>query len=345
MKHLPSLDGLRAASILLVLAAHTAPLGPKALQLNYMAGMMGMSLFFCLSGHLITSTLLEKPAVWPFLVKRVFRIVPALWLYLALLTVLVGVQGKTALLSALFVSNYIGQTLSDGPVGHLWSLCVEMQFYLAVAAVVWVAGVRGLYLIPISAGVVTALRIDQQAYVNIVTHLRVDEILAGGCLALVLGRWSAGLRDRLSGGVTGPLLLGAAFCVWLLSCHPAGGPLNYVRPYATAAMVGLVLLAAPLALRRVLASKPAAYVARISYALYIYHVLMIHGWMNEGSTELRYLVKRPVSWALTLAAAHLSTFYWEAFWQRFARERILKEPKRIPSAPSASPVRSSPESG
>src|ERR1700756_2090390 len=53
----PALDGLRAISICLVLAAHLLPLGPKALHLNSTAGPMGMSLFFVLSGYLIISTL------------------------------------------------------------------------------------------------------------------------------------------------------------------------------------------------------------------------------------------------------------------------------------------------
>ena len=344
MKHLPGLDGLRAASILLVIGAHTLPLGPKILQVNHLAGVMGMSLFFCLSGYLITSTLLQKPDVWPFLVKRIFRIVPSMWLYLAILVLFLGVQWQNAILNAAFVSNYLVAGLNDGPTGILWSLCVEVQFYLAIGLLVWIAGVRGLYVIPFAALAVTLIRIDHQSYVNIATHLRVDEILAGGCLALVLHFRSSALRDWLATGTRSRLLLGAAVCVWLVSCHPLGGPMNYVRPYATALMMGLVLLAAPERLQRVLASKAAAYIAHISYALYIYHSLMIWGWMNEGSTAVRYLVKRPISWSLTLVAAHLSTFYWEAFWQRFARQRILHEQPRPITAPSASPARSLPGS-
>ena len=49
---LPVLDGLRAISILLVLAAHMVPVGPSVLGLNYTVGAMGMSLFFALSGFL-----------------------------------------------------------------------------------------------------------------------------------------------------------------------------------------------------------------------------------------------------------------------------------------------------
>ena len=72
-QRLPVLDGLRAISILLVLACHMLPLGPKFMQLNYSAGAMGMSLFFALSGFLITSTLLHNPNIHEFAVKRLAR--------------------------------------------------------------------------------------------------------------------------------------------------------------------------------------------------------------------------------------------------------------------------------
>lgn len=72
--HLPVLDGLRAFSILFVLAAHLLPLNPALPGLNDAFGVLGMSLFFCLSGFLITTTLHRNPEALTFLVKRVFRI-------------------------------------------------------------------------------------------------------------------------------------------------------------------------------------------------------------------------------------------------------------------------------
>ncbi len=80
--YIKSLDGVRAASILLVLAAHMLPLSPIVPDTNEMAGKWGMALFFCLSGYLITSMLYRKPDVFPFMIKRVLRIAPAMWLYI-----------------------------------------------------------------------------------------------------------------------------------------------------------------------------------------------------------------------------------------------------------------------
>ncbi|HKT54985.1 MAG TPA: acyltransferase family protein, partial [Caulobacteraceae bacterium] len=78
--HLAVLDGVRAVSILLVLSGHLLPLGPKVLGLNAPAATGGMSLFFVLSGFLITRFLLESDSLVEFYVKRLARIVPLAYL-------------------------------------------------------------------------------------------------------------------------------------------------------------------------------------------------------------------------------------------------------------------------
>jgi peptidoglycan/LPS O-acetylase OafA/YrhL len=103
----------------------------------------------------------------------------------------------------------------------------------------------------------------------------------------------------------------------------------YARPYLAAALVGIVISCRLPVLHPILESKPATYIAAISYALYIYHPLMIWGWMDEGSTMVRYLLKRPVSYAMTWAAAHASTFWWEAYWQRLAHRLTAERVPRI----------------
>src|SRR5665213_3613267 len=104
-KNIPSLDGLRAMSIGLVLAAHMLPLEPKPLSLNVTAGAMGMSLFFALSGYLIMRALLSD-SVSDFVVKRLARILPLAYLFMALAFAISG-EGKAALMAQLaFVLNY-----------------------------------------------------------------------------------------------------------------------------------------------------------------------------------------------------------------------------------------------
>lgn len=323
LPHVGALDGVRALSIILVILTHTAPLGPQAWQLNDMAGPMGMSLFFCLSGFLIVSMLHRNADAATFFVHRAMRIVPSVVLYMVVMVLLFGIGWRAVLENLLFVTNYFydgrGRGAVAAPMTHLWSLSVEMHFYVAIGLATLLLGRRSLWLVPPAAVLVTLLRIDQGAYINIATHLRVDEILVGGVLALVAIHCGGVLRRALAGIGPAVALLLAATLLWMLSCHPLGGPVMYMRPWLAALVVGVVLHTRIPPLHRVLEGAVAAYVARISYALYIYHPLMVWGWMNTGSDIERYLLKRPVSYALTWAAAHASTFWWEARWQALAR--------------------------
>ncbi len=329
--YVPALDGVRAASILLVMAAHMLPLGPQALEMNAMAAKMGMSLFFCLSGYLIVSMIHRNPDVITFLTRRMLRIVPSVVMYMVILVLLFGLGIPAVLSNLLFVTNYWTVGLSDGPLGHMWSLSVEMHFYLAIAALTLVFGLNSVWFVPVAALAITLLRVDAGAYVNIKTHLRADEILSGGCLALVALYHGERLRRFFGTSRHTVVALIVLGLLWAFSCRDDGGALNYLRPYLAASLVGIVMHCRWRPLLAVLEGPVAAYIARISYALYIYHMLMIWGWMNEGSTMERYLLKRPLSFALTFAAAHVSTFYWESYWQALAKRLTRNRPAHAPA--------------
>lgn len=309
---LPVLDGWRGLSILLVLATHMLPVGPNAWQLNEMTGPMGMSLFFTLSGFLIVSLLLRDDHVGFFLLRRVLRVVPLAWLYLALLLGLTGADAAHWLANFAFVANLPPFYLVDHG-SHFWSLGVEMQFYAGVAVLTAVLGRRGLALLPLIGLGITLFRISQGETISIVTWFRVDEILAGASLALVYnGRLPvvATVLSRL------PLLPTAIlFC---LACHPATGALGYARPYLGTALVGITLFQRHRYLDPLLASAPLRYIATISYALYIIHPASMIGWLGSGEGWVKY-AKRPLSFALTFALAHLSTFQYERRFQDLAR--------------------------
>ena len=323
--YVTALDGVRAASIILVVATHTAPLGLPAWELNGMAGRMGMALFFCLSGYLITSMLYRDQRILPFLAKRVMRIAPAMALYLAFLVVFFDLPLRTALLNMTFVSNYIVEGLVSRQTSHLWSLCVEMHFYIAISIAVGLGGRRALYLVFPAALIVTGMRVEGGIIANINTHLRVDEILVGAWLALgtiayghIFRRW---LSDRwVASGAIAVLTV-----LLMVSSHNEGGALVYMRPYITMLLVGCIMHCNLRGLLAILESGVSRYIAKISYALYIWHPVMVFGWMDQGSTLQRYLLKRPVSWALSWFAAHISTTYWEAIFQRRTRQYLKQK--------------------
>jgi peptidoglycan/LPS O-acetylase OafA/YrhL len=318
---LPTLDGLRAISILLVFGAHMLPLGPKVLALNHTAGAMGMSLFFALSGFLITSTLIHNPDVREFLVRRLARILPLAYAYAAVVFVILSFDPEALLCTTTFLVNYVLGHLNDYN-GHFWSLCVEVHFYLAIALIVLAAGRRGLWIVWPACLAITLLRVQAGAYINIHTHLRVDEILAGACVATLY-------RDGWPRAAKYPVVLaGLAALLWFLCSSPHTGWLQYLRPYATGLMLAAVLCAGTTRLAHVLESRPMRYIAAISYALYVMHPLTTHGWLNQGGVAERYLLKRPVSFAMTFLLAHLSTFYWERYWMQAGKKWIERRRER-----------------
>jgi peptidoglycan/LPS O-acetylase OafA/YrhL/lysophospholipase L1-like esterase len=145
-RYIPGLDGLRAVAVLAVIAYH--------LQLPFaQGGLLGVGVFFTLSGYLITDLLLGQHAVSgrlklaEFWLRRARRLLPALFVMLAVVAVWVATLDRAQLpglrpamaAAAGYVSNWwlIAQHSSYfarfGPpsaLGHLWSLAVEEQFYL-----------------------------------------------------------------------------------------------------------------------------------------------------------------------------------------------------------------------
>jgi peptidoglycan/LPS O-acetylase OafA/YrhL len=159
-KYLPGLDGLRALAVTAVIAYH---LGYGWAQ----GGLLGVGVFFTLSGYLITDILVGQFAasgrvkLGDFWLRRGRRLLPALFVMLAVVTVWVNAFNRAfvpgyrgdVIASGLYVNNwwyifqhdsYYSRFAPPAPLDHLWSLAVEEQFYLvwpwAVLAMVLLAG-------------------------------------------------------------------------------------------------------------------------------------------------------------------------------------------------------------
>jgi peptidoglycan/LPS O-acetylase OafA/YrhL len=309
------LDGWRGISILLVLACHLLPLGPKPWQFNATAGVMGMAIFFTLSGFLITNFLLSNSSVVDFLIRRIFRIVPLAWLYMAIALFVMNSTSDFYITNFLFIANWPPMWLGSAN-GHLWSLCVEVQFYVAIALLVVLMRNKWVVLIPFLCIAVTMYRVMNDVHVAINTYYRIDEILSGSILALI---YSNRLGNNLAKiptptGVAQILL----FLLLALSCHPDAGFMNYFRPYLAAAMVGSTLLNCRTRVAQILNNRVLFYIATISYALYVVHPLLAQTWLGSGDTVIKYL-KRPLLFAAIFLTAHISTFYYEKWWIAFGK--------------------------
>ena len=146
--HRPQLDGLRTIAVVMVAIYHWFDI--RFYGVEPPLGRLGVGLFFVLSGYLITGILLnirEKVgtsgssllfAAKSFTMRRIIRLVPALYLYLAVIW-LTGYYSDDGWLWYLtYTGNFRIESVGDWPVGvaHLWSLAVEEQFYLVAPIVI-----------------------------------------------------------------------------------------------------------------------------------------------------------------------------------------------------------------
>lgn len=331
--HVAVLDGWRGLSILFVLAAHLLPLGPHALQFNYSVGILGMVVFFNLSGFLITTFLLQGQRISVFLIKRFCRVLPLAWLYLALALTLSAAPLSIWLSHFLFYTNLPPKDLLP-MTEHLWSLCVEVQFYVGVALLVIVLRARGLLLLPLLAVVFTVLRAANGVMASSVSFYRVDEILAGCALALAYhGRYSARFRLMLVHVPQWWLLVLLA-----LSSMPQGGWLNYLRPYLAALLIGATIVRPDTGLVKLLRWRFLLFCAAISYPLYVLHPILSFTWLSSGTAVMKY-AKRPLFFAALFALSYLSTRYYESWFIALGRalaRRVGRRPGPLATEASQS---------
>jgi peptidoglycan/LPS O-acetylase OafA/YrhL len=131
---IPSLDGLRAISILVVMVGHVAFARNFRTWVTDTYAHYGVLVFFVISGYLITALLIKEESIHGrislsrFYLRRTFRIFPVAYLYLLAMIPLVGMAWWKWMMVGCYGSTY----LRDLPwnVSHLWSLSVEEQFYL-----------------------------------------------------------------------------------------------------------------------------------------------------------------------------------------------------------------------
>jgi peptidoglycan/LPS O-acetylase OafA/YrhL len=295
----PALDGLRAVAITLVLCFHGG--------WSWMTGgYVGVSVFFTLSGFLITNLLLIERdrtgtiSLSGFFSRRVRRLLPASLVCLAAVSLLSARGWFVAtdrlrgdiVAAALQVANWRALTgdlgYADlvaevggviGPVDHFWSLSIEEQFYWVwpVVAVLLFGRVRAqrsravlLVAAAVAAGVAAPLIAGafgaDAAYWA--TPARLGEILVGAALAGLL-RWRT--VPRWSGGVG---LLGMAIVCWAAVTWPAGsGPAytGWLPVFALATAAAILGVQSPGGMQRALSVAPLVLLGKVSYGVYLYH--------------------------------------------------------------------------
>lgn len=256
VRHVPSLDGVRAIAAYAVIATHVGFETGKSVDQGPFAPMLarmefGVTLFFLLSGFLLFRPFaraslagVQHPHWGSFWWRRLLRIMPASWL-MVLVTLGLGLTDTPptpALWRSSLLLTQIYDRHYDRSLSHMWTLGVELSFYAALPFLALLGRLirprdplRG-YLLMLAVMAGTALTVNLVVHAHHITSPRLqwlpvflDWFGLGMVLALVSlrpagePRWFATLRELAA--APGPCWIAGALLYWL-STLPLAGPLN-----------------------------------------------------------------------------------------------------------------------
>lgn len=322
MKRIPSLDGLRAVSILLVIVGHASYSVHKNSWVTDSYAHAGVIVFFVISGYLITTLILkdvarEQFSVSKFYGRRAWRILPVAYLYLAVVTTIghSSLSWRDIALSWTYLSDfsyYFGHVPWN--LVHLWSLSVEEQFYLLWPLVIVAFGIGRARLV--LWGCVLGAPFFRYAFAKHGLNLMalfsfpgVVDSIATGCLFAIyspkVSKWAgfAWLPAALLPLVGGVHILGKL--QWTLFDICVGVGMMWAIDVAPKALNH----AAPV------------WIGTLSYSLYLWHVPFLNPALHLGlvlrlslafaaTIASYYFVERPA------LAIRSQSFSPDVFWRR-----------------------------
>jgi peptidoglycan/LPS O-acetylase OafA/YrhL len=340
-RHNPALDGIRAVSVLAVLCFHGQM--PWA-----QGGFLGVSVFFTLSGYLITSVVLdehhETGRMDPlrFWARRFRRLAPASLALLAVLVVIGAIAGLSDRVAsdiraaALYVANWWsihqGASYADifanpSPTEHFWSLAIEEQFYAAFPLLAWVC-LRGrtrregqarffAVLAAITlATIVAGLVMSNPDHIYLNTFTRMPELLVGALIAFLWPLWPQRRRPvpplgTAAGVVALAVILGACARTTYSDTwlYQGGFP---AFAFVSGALIMVATRPGPLAMW--LAIRPLRRLGEISYGVYLFH-WPVFLWLDQRRTGWS------LGWLLVLRIVVTVVIAWASY-------RWLEEPIR-----------------
>lgn len=283
MTRIPSLDGLRAISISLVVAGHWAELRYHSDVAGAFAN-LGVRIFFVISGYLITTLLLKEHArtstigLQQFYVRRAYRILPASFAFMLVVFVIFWRDLRWYHMAAagLYLANF--DFAHPWYLGHLWSLSVEEQFYF-----LWPSVLKKCYRhrIKILLAVCALAPLYRVACHLAGLHGQADETfpavadtLAVGCL-LAVGKSMPQIRGIWAAAMMLPVIFVPAYA-GRLHFHITAVLLFVLWPLMHLSIAGLLLHVVQRPYR-FLNVELIVWLGKISYSLYLWQQLFVFG--------------------------------------------------------------------
>jgi peptidoglycan/LPS O-acetylase OafA/YrhL len=363
----PELDVLRFFAFFLIFLHHSVPHDPafyskmgvapmlaSAIAALGATGAMGVQLFFLLSSYLVTELLIRERATRgqidlnAFFIRRILRIWPLYFAFLAFAWAMQWylpgqhIGWRAGLAFTLFVGNWwvVFVGFPSSIIFPLWFISLQEQFYLFWPGAVRKLSERGLLIVAAAMLAVASLTRwylaahhtwETKIWCN--TFVQLDGIALGIILAVLL----AGRAPRLAPLLRSALFIGGFTCLVLAGYYfrIKFDPLTMPRVllgYPVAAIGAVALFLATLRTEATLRHNPFVYLGRISYGLYVFHILglMISDYTvhHQESSLGRYFFRDAVAFAVTVALAAISYRWFETPFltlkQRFTR--VLSRP-------------------
>jgi peptidoglycan/LPS O-acetylase OafA/YrhL len=298
-RRIPSLDGIRAISILMVIYGHLC--GTRYFPVSIAeygrwcgdVAHLGVLVFFVISGFLITSLLMSERemtgaiSLKRFYLRRIVRIFPAFYAFIAVMAIatwlgVVDLTSRDFAYALTYMVNF--EPHRSLPVGHLWSLSVEEQFYVLWPLTLLVLRERRAMVVALAAILIGPLvrvairewifHVDPQSLNGMTTSFpAMFDYLAAGCALALLRPWL----------LTRPWYLRLTDSSWLLLAVPLVLLINRGGSHTVAILLGSPVMNVCIALLiesstrhasslagRFLNWKPVVFLGVLSYSLYLW---------------------------------------------------------------------------
>ncbi|WP_345951711.1 acyltransferase [Mucilaginibacter sp. PAMB04274] len=341
--YIPSLDGLRGISILLVFVAH---IGFEKI----VPGGLGVTIFFFISGYLITSLLISEINNTGsihfklFFIRRLMRLYPPLLFmiclfYLYLFFTNQGINVYEVLASLFYYENYYFYYHPDPAHSSdickvLWSLVVEEHFYLVFPALFWLiykspkalmTMLIVLLFVPLvfrlwgimmygSTGDIT------ERYTYLLTHTRFDSIIYGCLASVLLHIYNSAVYVKI---ISNKWVFAAAALTIVACLVVRNGAFRNTIRYSIQGLSLLVVIPAVVNipiyqnLRTLLSNRALVFVGKLSYSIYLTHMTAIGSlaFIRKNGHPLLFYV------LVILLTAALSVFSYQFIEKPFAKLR------------------------